>query len=88
MVKHFERPEFEEVKCHTFNKRYFSKELWSSLARTDIADEYYMWAIQSVNSYADVHDTHFRSTIRYQNQNFGTNLNRLSFDPNDKRWRK
>jgi hypothetical protein len=87
MVKRFERPEFEEVKCHTFNKKYFSKELQGSLLKTGISDSYHAWAIQSMSSYTRVRDTHFRSTIRYQTQNFGTNLNRLSFDPNDKRWR-
>lgn len=87
MVKRFERPEFEEVKCHTFNKRYFSKELRGSLLKTGISDSYNAWVIQSMSSYTRIHNTHFRSTIRYQNQNFGTNLNRLSFDPNDKRWR-
>lgn len=79
------RMEVHSVSSYRTDERFYFKGICWALAQ-DIS-VIGMWISAQDTAHYKSHANHFREAIKYQTQNFGTNLNSVAFDPINRRWR-
>lgn len=87
MTYYVNRPEVDELNRSSHTKRFYLKGVVWSLSTPALAKAADEWLMKGVCNHINYITRCFLAVVRYQNQNYGTNLDRVAFDPNDRRWR-
>jgi len=84
LVKRYEETWVEMYKN---NERFYFKEACWALSQRIAVAVISGWTTSSVCKNSEAHHSLFRKAIKYQNHNYGSNLNDVAFAPENRRWR-